>query len=166
MSLNIGHAKDFFNQVRAAHAIDNVAITAGSTNDNTEKTGQTIDLLDEEGELGFAPGQLFLCGLLAISWKAVLSEDETFSLAAKVEQDDNTGFISDTDIATLATVVVATGGTGGSTVRGVTFLRIPALNQGGQYARCKITGDCSKANTDTAEFSAVYLFGGSNITPA
>lgn len=147
---------DINSYIGIADASDSATATAGGTGDNTQSTGLAIDRFAN----GDAQSLVF-----ALRYKAVLGQGNTLSFAYTVETASDSGFTSPTALATQASTVQETGGTGGSTNRGV--LRVPVdLAPALQYVRLKFTPDLSAANTDTFEGSAVAIIGGQMNLPA
>lgn len=141
--------------ISVMNAAANTAATAGGTGDATEVVGLIID----RTLIGLPQSAVF-----AIPFAAVLAEGETLSLAYTIESsgaDDMSGAV---DLLTGAATVVATGPTGGGTVRGCYEVAVPLMGAG-QYVRGNFTPDLSSANTDTAALSAVFVFGGMDRLP-
>lgn len=143
---------------RFADQIDAVAAGAG---DATESDGEWVNRRETD------PANLNVeSAKLVIAWEAVLGATETLSLAANIQDataSDGTGAADYGDA--LANAVVATGGAGGSTERGVTELDVN-LEGANQFIRSQITPDLSAANTDTARIQAIWVFPGGESYPA
>lgn len=141
--------------IKAQHATDNAAATAGGTGDNTLVTGQIIDRT-----LIAYP----LSVLIAIAYKAVLAAAATLSLSWSLEHGDASNLSDAAALASAASAVIDTGAGGGSTQRGV-FTAPVDLAGCKRYVRLKFTPDLSAANTDTAELNGQLVFGGQDTLP-
>lgn len=129
-----------------ARFADQVDVTAGGAGDNTESNGVYVD------RSGYDSAKL------VVSFEAVLGATETLSIGANI-QDDADGSGTGVDYGSAYTsAVVATGGAGGSTERGVVELDFD-LRAAKQYIRSQITPDLSAATTDTARIHAVWVLG-------
>lgn len=147
---------DINSYIGAAPASDNATATAGGSGDNTLVTGLAIDR--------FALG-LPLSAAFLLRYKAVLAAAATLSMAYSIETDDASNFPAAVVLQSATTAVIDTGGTGGTTQRGI--FRIPVDLAGAkQYIRLKFTPDLSAANTDTFEGSAIAVLGGQENLPA
>jgi hypothetical protein len=137
------------------------AITAGAGNDNVELNGQAKDRLKAGRTLG-------LSGKLLILFEAVLAQDETLTVAANL-QDAAASSFAGGDAADYGTAfpatVVATGPTGGGTVRGVVELDVD-LSGARQWVREQVTLNLSASGTDTVKASSCLLIGGTDHLPA
>jgi hypothetical protein len=141
-----------------------VSATAGAGGDGTEVDG------------GFGSVKGFASAALVIAYEAVLAENETLSIAANVQDATDASGTGAADYgATLANAVVATGGSGGSTERGVVVLDIDLLGgtQGDADGTCsrefmqgQFTPDLSATGTDTADVAAILILGGADVNPA
>lgn len=145
----------------SAHAI--TPVTAGGTGDATEVDGTAYD----RQVLGAGGPKLW--AKLVIHFTAVLAAAATLSIAANMQDDDDDGNGAPTggwdDFGdALANAVVATGPGGGGTVSGVVELDVPLVSAR-RWIRAQYTPNLSAANTDTAEMSATWIFGGSNDYP-
>lgn len=129
-----------------------------------------------EVDSGFQSCKGFATAALVVSYKAVLAQDETLSIAANVQDASDAGGTGAADYgAVLASAVVATGGTGGSTEYGSVVLDIDLLGgtQGAADGTCadeflqgQFTPDLSASATDTAELAAVIVLAGADADPA
>ena len=127
-------------------------IVAGSGTDNAKATGETIDRLK------------FDSIVLSVAYIATLAATKTLSITIE-EQQSADGSIWDTATATLATTVVLTGASGGSTgVLGVTNTNINLASKK-RYIRYNITADLSNTSSDTASWLATVTKGGSYTEP-
>ena len=141
-----------------------VDATAGGAGDATEV------------DSGFQSCKGFQTAAVVISYKAVLAQEETLSIAANVQDASDAAGTGAADYgATLANAVVATGGTGGSTETGSVVLDIDLLGgtQGDadgtcadEFIQCQWTPDLSASGTDTAEVAAVIVLAGADEDPA
>lgn len=132
-------------------------LTAGAGSDNAEQTGPWIDRLGWDS-----------CGVYAV-YEATLAENETLSIAANL-QDSVDASTPKGDFtlggASLASTVVATGGTGGSTEQGVAYLGKWDLTMAERHVRVQVTSDLSAAGTDTATVAIVVVKDGGDALPA
>jgi hypothetical protein len=109
---------------------------------------------------------------VCIEWSATLAEGKTLSLAGTVQDTATSGSGHADFIATaLATTVVATGGTGGTTETGCTSFDVD-FDAGDsddtckRYVRVQITPTCSATQTDTLMIGCVCVLGGADVLPA
>ena len=146
------NARDIAAQL-APRMCEAASITAGGAGDNTEVDG---DFHDRQG---------FLSCLLIIAFEAVLGAAETLSIAANLQDanDDQGAGVADFGDA-LASAVVATGGAGGTTERGVATLKAD-LSAARQFVRAQFTPDLSAGAADTAIVVGVLVFGGADEIP-
>lgn len=142
--------------ISVLRASANVAATAGGSGDATEVVGAIID----RGEIGFPQS----C-VLAIPFSATLAEGETLSIACDIESSNDSNLSGATAVKTAASVVVATGPSGGGIVTGTLELDA-AIMGAGRYVRANFTPELSAADTDTAALSSVLVFGGADRLPA
>ena len=134
-------------------AVDPLAITAGGGGDGAEQSGEWMDRQDR------------LSGKLIIAFVATLAQDETLSIAANMQDasdDSGTGAADYGDA--VANAVVATGGTGGSTERGIVTLDVD-LSAAARYVRAQMTPTMSAASTDVATTAAVFVTSGGRAYP-
>lgn len=146
-------------QLKAALALDPAVITAGAGNDGVEVNGTGFDRF----QFG---NTRFLSGKLVIAWRATLAQDATLSIAANLQDDTAVGFgATPADYGpALANAVVATGPSGGGTVRGVSVIDVD-LAGARQFLRAQVTANLSAANTDTVGICATFIFGGADQLP-
>lgn len=131
-----------------------VEATAGGAGDAAEVNGPWIDR------------QGYLSGKLIITYQATLGDGETLSVAANLQDasdDSGTGAADFGNAA--ASAVRATGGSGGTTERGVVEIDVD-LSGAKQYVRPQFTPDLSAANTDVAILAATLVLGGAEGLPA
>lgn len=153
------HTNDIGSLVKVVRASVNDVFTAGSPASVAQITGHTIDRFDAAKFPAGPPDS----AVLAVSVQAVLGATETASVALVVEDSANG---TDFDpFASAAAQIVATGASGGSTEQGVASLKVN-LRTARRYIRAKHTPSLSRANTDTGESAAVFVFGGQPTLPA
>lgn len=140
--------------IKVARVGANIAATAGGSGDASEVTGTIID----RNAIG-SPSS----GVLAVSYTATLAQGETLSLTYDVVEGDESD-LSDGETLKTATVVLATGDTGGSTEAGCHEIDLK-LVAGGRYVRADLTPDLSASGTDTAALAAVLVCGGMDRLP-
>ena len=150
-------------------------VTAAGTGDATEKNGYAIDRLASQRPL-------YHSAMLIISYTSTLDTLETISIAANGQTDSASAFnVAATDMtatraykvtsAGVQTELTLTSGALAATIvgtddsAGVVVLEFD-LGSAGQYIRSQITFDLSRAGTDTATGSAVWVFGGPATLPA
>ena len=142
--------------ITALAAVANTAATAGGSGDAVEVEGDILD----RAAIGNPQS-----GVLAIPFSATLAEGETLSLAFEAESGNASNLSDASALKTGASAVVATGPSGGGTVRGTLEVDL-SLAGAGRYVRAKVTPDLSAANTDTAALAGVMIFGGADRVPA
>lgn len=138
-----------------------VSATAGGSGDATAVTGIAIDRLNP------STGSLAACARFGIAWSAVLAQDKTLSLGTVLieQSDDGTNFDATAYETFTDPGVVATGGTGGSTERGITPFDVD-LGNAKRWVRIKFTPDLSNTATDTASLLAFADLAGFDRLPA
>jgi len=135
------------------------AVTAGGAGDNTQVNGLIIDRLKSGRKFAHSAA-------LVITYEAVLAATKTLSLAADIQHGANSALSDAAVLSTgIAATVVATGPTGGGTVRGAKIVAVD-LGSAKQYFRARITPDLSATATDTAKVSATWILGGLESRPA
>ena len=88
---------------------DAEVITAGAGNDNVEVSGNYVSRKGANGS------EVPLSGKLIISFKAVLAEDKTLTIAANLQDAVDAAGVGVADYGNaFASAIVATGGSGGS----------------------------------------------------
>lgn len=132
-----------------------VAVTAGGSGDGVEQDGDAW--IDRQG---------FDSCKVVVSWEAVLAHGETLTLAGNLQDaTDNSGTgVADHGDA-LASAVVATADSGGSTERGTTEFDVD-LTGANQFIRPQFTATMSASGTDTAQVMATVIMGGAQEVPA
>lgn len=102
---------------------------------------------------------------ILVAWQGVLAQAETLTLAFNVQ--DNAAASADGNEAdyggAFASAVVATGGSGGSTERGVSKLNID-LKSARKYLRVQATATTS--STGTVNVMGLVVLGGAQVLPA
>lgn len=124
---------------------------AGGAGDATKDTGEAID------RLGFGSAAVML------AYEATLAEGATLSLAVEREESEDGDVWTDAEEIQAATVV-ATGPSGGGTVRGVLKLR-ESFEVRSQNVRYNVTPNLSAGATDTATIATVVVLGGAERLP-
>lgn len=148
--------KDIGAVLSTARGGNNAALTAGGAGDNTAVTGHIVDRFDHNTPQS---------AVLAIAYSATLGAGETLTVDYTVQHDSADDLGGATTFATATDAVIATGPTGGGTVTGVFEVNLNL--QGAQrYIRVNVTPDLSRANTDTAQVSTLWVFGGAERLPA
>lgn len=117
--------------------------TAAGTGDNTKVTGEVIDLMDRPS------------GVLVIGYETTLTEAKTLKFAVEhTDSADNSSY--GTAVEDQAATTAATGGTGGSTVKGVVTINVDCSGAK-RYRKYAITPDLSHSGTDTVRWVAVFV---------
>lgn len=146
------HGKDLKGETlsvfaRAATAV----ITAAATGDNTEITGDSINIQT----LSARPSSV----VFEIPVTATLGATQTCIVTGLIEKSAD-GSDWSTMLAS-ATVLTLVGGGGGTTEKGVARLGADLIESDANYIRFKATPDLNRANTDTMQVGgAVAVFGG------
>jgi len=136
----------------ARFALANTTATAGGAGDATEANGAWINVTDFESIKVLAP------------YTTTLAANETLTFAANLQDATAIGGTGAADFGNaVAATVVATGAVTGGT--GVVELDFD-VSQSRGFIRVQLTPNLSRANTDTAAFSAVYVLGGAMREPA
>jgi hypothetical protein len=139
--------------LKALIACQHTAAVAGGSGDNAYIVGDTIDLAS------FA--QRPVSALLIAPFEAALAENKTLTIKSKVEHDTasnmGTAVVYAYDGAETTGDVVATGGTGGSTEKGV-YTRAVDLSGVNRYFRFSVHQDLNATGTDTNQLMAVVVF--------
>lgn len=145
-----------FDNVLVEVAMDFTRMTAAGAGDNTEVTGETIDIQ------GARSATLVLCGT------ATLADTETISVTNIDLQESDDGTTWDADVNLLTTnQVVATGGSGGTTEKWEAHLDVDLFKAASRkrYIRFNITYDLSASGTDVAQAGAVVVKSGLLVKP-
>ncbi len=148
--------KDIADLTQSVAASAHTTATAGGAGNNVAVTGLTIDRIALNVPLSAAFG---------IAYEAVLGASNTLSINAVTVAHSPDGTTWTTFSTPVAPGVVATGPTGGGTVRGV--VRVGAdLTSAYRYVRFNWTPDLSAASTDTVAALAHATFAGTAHVPA
>jgi hypothetical protein len=132
------------------------AVAAGS-GDATSTTGTAID------RLSYSSGGIPNSALVGVAWSATLASGKTLSMALTVQDSaDNSKWA---DYSTVASAVVSTGGSGGSTNIGQTNVAVDLTNAR-RYVRLNFQPDLNAAGTDTATMIGTGFFAGWDRLPA
>lgn len=130
------------------------AVTAGGGGDGAEVDGEWIDR------------QGFKSCVVVITYEATLGDGETLTLAGNLQDATDSAGTGAADFGdALASAVVATGGTGGSTERGTEEIEVN-LTEAERFIRAQFTPTLSAGTTDTANVAATIILGGPNRKPA
>lgn len=153
-----GQTKDMGAYIKPVRAGAEVDGTAGSTGDNTEVNGAWIDMK------GFESLEFVL------SFTATLGSGETLALIANVQDADDINGTGAADVSTdhlsaLASTVIATGESGGSTETGIYALGIDTT-MCKRFVRVQWTPNLSASGTDTFKIGQLYLQAGAKYPPA
>jgi hypothetical protein len=135
---------------KAVTAYKTTALTAAGSGDNTEITGNSIDLL------GYTSLEI------VTHYTTTLTASQTLSLLTKYETSSN-GSDWNTAVTLQASTVVKTGAvTAGDGVHALSLVtgHLP------RYIRFKVTPDLSHSGTDTASVCGVAILGGAQVIPA
>ena len=139
-------------------ACQHTAATAAGGGDAAYIVGDTIDLTT------FA--QRPVSALLIAPFETVLTEAKTLTIKSKVEHDTasnmGTAVIYAYDGAETTGEVVATGGVGGGTYKGV-YTRAVDLSGINRYFRFSVYQDLSHTSADTNQLMAVVVFAPAGI---
>jgi hypothetical protein len=148
------HGKDLKGQTLSFYARVGSTATAGSTGDNTEVTGDSIDIT----ALSARPASV----VFEIPVSAVLADTESIVVTGLIESSaDNSTWETLVASATLLTMT----SDGGTTEKGVARIGADLIQSDVNYIRFKATPNLSRANTDTAALgAAVAVFGGLQTT--
>jgi hypothetical protein len=131
-------------------------VTAAGSGDNTLVNGTSVDLS--------ANGQPLSCSVV-FPVKSVLASAKTVSLSAALQTTADSTNGPWTNVSTLASTVVATGGSGGSTQSGTLDFDVD-LSGAKQYVRVAYTPLMSATGTDTANvYPPVLILAGQSELP-
>ena len=127
--------------------------TVGTTSDNVEVTGATID---RKGKYS---------GSVQIAYKATLANGETLKFATAYDESDDGGTTwVHTAVALQAATVASTGLVGATAVSGVHQIPI-SLAAKENTIRINVTPDLSRAATDTCTQMTTLVLGNSDHNP-
>lgn len=141
--------RDLKGETTSLYALDETNATAAGSGDNTAAPGVNIDTrtLADPASVVFE-----------VWARATLAAAATLTITGKVEHSV-TGSGDWADLVTASSLLVLTGGSGGTTEKGVARLGAD-LRQANRYIRVNVTPDLSAGSTDTATLTAVAVFGG------
>jgi hypothetical protein len=130
-------------------------ITAGSGTDNVAANGLSIDQLSQVKAETLA---------ILLGWEATLANAATLTVAWKLQDSADNSAWADIVVPPVGNPIDVSGttvftATSATTFRGVIQAECP-LEYCRRYVRITYTADLSAANTDTANFSGMALFGG------
>ena len=146
------HGKDLKGLTLSKFArVATAEITAAGSGDNTEITGDSIDL----EALDARPASV----CVEIPVRATLAAGATCVVTGKLEKSADGSTWS--DLTTSGNLLTLTGASGGSTEKGVARLGADLIQSGCRYIRSKVTPNLSASGTDTMLVGAqVAVFGG------
>lgn len=144
-----GRNKDMGAYFETVHAGAEVDVTAGGAGDATEVNGAWIDVKGYDS-IEFV-----------VSYTATMADLETLSLAMNFQDADDSAGTGAADVSAdlvsaLASTVIATAGSGGSTETGTYSVGVPTSGMK-RYIRAQWTPDMSASGTDTAKITAMYI---------
>lgn len=143
---------------RSERGTGNNAVTAAGAGDATEVNGAWQS---RKGTKGIA-----MSAKLVISYTTTLAQGATLSFAGNFQDADTVGGSGAADFGdAVAEKIVATGGTGGSTVTGTVEIDIN-LSPAREFVRAQMTPNLSAGATDTAAWHMDYVFFGDHNQPA
>ena len=141
--------------IAVRNAAGPAALVAAGAGDNTAVTGLILD----RAALGW-PQSCVVC----LPFTATLAAAATLTVAAVLQHGDNSGLSDAATLATIATGVQATGGSGGTTEQRQIEVNVN-LAGAKRYLRVNLTPDLSAGSVDIARVGAVIAFGGANRKP-
>lgn len=180
--MNFSDAHDIGAQLVSAGevAFDAETIVAAAGNDNQPISGNVIDRL-------VTGRSLALSCKLAVPFTTTLTQSATLSLALKLQHDTVVGMGTAASLKAtratlrkadgtstaltlngsgeLASTVIATGGSGGSTERGVVEMDVD-LGPANEFLRPVRTLDLSAGSVDTVAAGGNLVLGGPNVIPS
>ncbi len=130
---------------------DHSTATAGGTGAGTQVVGLTVD------RMGMGTGSLAQSALMGVIYETTLAAGDTLSLAYEIDSSPDGSTWTNIQSATAA--VVATGPTGGGTIKSE-FNVAADLTGAARYVRFSYTPTFSAPNTDTFYGDGVGAFGG------
>ena len=139
--------------VRSARALGNQTATAGGAGDATEVNGAWVSRKTTTGSIAQS-------AKVIVNFTTTLAAAATLKFGANFQDatdSSGTGAADYGDV--VAATTAATGGSGGTTETGTFELDVD-LGGAREFIRAQITPDLSAGATDTAAWSAVYLFFG------
>jgi len=150
------HGKDLKGQTTSRFArVATASIVAGSGSDNVEITSDVITI----SALALRPASV----VFEIPVTATLTAAATCVVIGEIEKSvDNSTWV---DMLASSTLLTLTGGTGGTTEKGVARMGADLIESGCEYIRFKATPNLSAAGTDTMVVgAAVAVFCGLEAT--
>lgn len=146
---------------RTAFAAINKTATAAGSGDATEVDGDWIDrIFDADAEGGMA-----MSAKLVIAYTTTLQHTETLKFGVQFRDATSiAGAGADDYEAAVAQTTVATGESGGSTIKGTFEVDID-LSHAKRFIQAQVTPNLSAGGTDTAEWAAVLVLFGHNRVP-
>lgn len=164
MALSKSEQRQFGEMMNASFGDDALAITAGAGQDGLENDGDFVAIPDAGGKKrpeSATPVLVFTTDL---------DDTETLTLLAQNGQDASSAAgagVADFDLghSVTSSVLLATGLSGGTTVKGAH--RGPTLNLVGAntHIRFQYTVDLSRAVTDTVNIQLMIVWGGYGLEP-
>lgn len=161
--MNIANQRDIGAQLVAKNAVNPAVVTAGSTDDGQEVNGFIID------RQAFA--DLLLSVKVAIPYDASIVDTFTATLAANLQDSDTTASTAFADYddkdGSTGQSVVETGTTAVTAFDKILEFDVD-LSSAKRYIRLQVTPTLSNGSTssDTLDYGAVHVFGGSDQPPA
>lgn len=151
--MNISQQRDIGAYIEGKSALLGSQVVAGAGGDGLEQDGYWNDRSRR------------LSGVLMITFTAVLAEDATLSIGANLQDASDSAGTGAADFGdAIASAVVATGGSGGSTEIGTVELDVD-LSGADAFVRGQITPTLSAASIDTVDISAVLVLSGGDEYP-
>lgn len=142
---------------RSERGTGNNAATAGGSGDATEVNGAYVSRVSDTGIANSMK--------VIVNFTATLAQGATLTFAGNMQDAASSGGTGVADYGdAVAAEVVATGGTGGSTVTGTWEMDVD-LAGAREFVRSQITPNLSAANTDTAAWNVTYVFFGNQRNP-
>jgi hypothetical protein len=146
--------KNIAGTIHPVPALANSTATAAGTGDATEVNGITIDLQSYV--------QRYQSIEFLIACQATLAADKTLTVVGNLQDSADGSSWSDT--LASATLLTLTGGSGGSTERGVARMGYD-LTKCRRYVRCQVTPDLSATGTDTSVMQGLAVLAGADEIP-
>lgn len=148
--VNFADVHDIGARLRTANALNPQTITAGSTADNTEQNGASVD------RFGF--DDIFRSAKVAVPYNASLSAGENVEIAFNVQHSDNGSTwadYNDKDGSTGFSQTLTTADDLSGTLEN-------DFDLGGakQYVRVQLTANFSSTATDDVDLGTVMVLGG------
>lgn len=151
--MNIATQRNIGAFIEAKNAILGNQVVAGAAGDGLEQDGYWNDRSRR------------LSGVLVITYVAVLAQDETLSIGGNLQDATDAAGTGAADYGdALASAVVATGDTGGSTEIGTVEIDVD-LSGAREFVRGQFTPTLSAASIDTVDLAAVLILSGGDQYP-